>query len=94
MLLLATLSVLIAAGCQTTPAQSEARLERQLRRLERELEMLSASSDLSSARQQERLARLQAEFQRTLTALGNHLETMAAQGAREGAKAMDSDAKP
>ena len=92
-LLLTPLCLLLQAGCQTTPKQTEARLERQLHRLERELEAVGSSSDLTSARGQERLLRLQAEFQRTLTALTQHLETMAAESEREAAKAAPKDAK-
>lgn len=92
-LLPVSLGLLLGAGCQTTPKLTEARLERQLHRLERELEALGSSNELSSARQQERLVRLQAEFQRTLAALTQHLETMAAQSGREAEQPADKAAK-
>lgn len=68
-------------GCASGAGRSEARLERQLERLGRELEDVMESSELSTAERDRRLRRLESEFQRTLKALGRHLQEMAGEEA-------------
>lgn len=79
------------AGCQSSPKQTQARLERQLQNLGRQIESLSKATNLSAAEQQARLMKLQDEFSRLLETLAKHLEVTAAeaerQAEREAAKA-------
>ena len=93
-LVLSLVVVLLAAplaGCQSSPKQTQARLERQLQSLGRQMESLSRAKNLSAAEQQARLMKLQEEFSRLLETLAKHLEATAAeaerQAGREAAKA-------
>jgi cytochrome c556 len=90
-LLLAFGLAAVSGGCRTTPEQTEARLERQLKRFGEELESLTdAATGQSPAQVAERKRRLEAEIRKTLAALTRHLETMAAQESEPTSKAQRS----
>jgi hypothetical protein len=83
-----------SGGCRTTPEQTEARLERQLKRFGEELESLTDATGQFPAQVAGRKRRLEAEIRKTLAALTRHLATMAAEEARQPAATRKSAGDP